>query len=344
MGKAQAIGFALLVAAGFGLYWFVDRPLSSEREVMVRLSSVAGRQSPLILPQPVEVLEQAPAPPPSESAVVPDFVNEYRLPERVNPGGLNLVFFADQYPSWEEFESDVNALMSEIKKIEPWKSYALYNVYKINPNVSGVCSVKVADERKPVLRCDADAVNGYLSPLPLERLKLIVLSREEFQSWANVVRLDNSGVFFNVPWVLSNPVDRATHGILFAHMLGHAFGLKDEELFVLAQAGGAPHEPDGPNCAPDEATAREWWGDAANEFPDEVGYFPGCAANEGYIKPTKASIMNLNTGADLVSTYGPVSEQYLKRILDYCFTPGTRSEAASDPVFFERYPDFLSCL
>jgi len=63
--------------------------------------------------------------------------------------------------------------MGEIKKIEPWKSYSLYNVYKINPKVFGSCAVKAADERKPALRCDADAINAYLAQLPLERFKLV---------------------------------------------------------------------------------------------------------------------------------------------------------------------------
>ena len=268
---------------------------------------------------------------------------EYRLPEKVNPGSLNLIFFADQYSSWDEFESDIDSLMTEIKKIEPWKSYSLYNIYKINPkNTDGLCWIKVKDERKPVLRCRQE-INNYLNNLPLERFKLIVLSRQEFQSWSNLVRLENSGVFLSIPQQLSNSLDKKTHGLLFAHLFGHVFGLKDEEFFVLAKAGGAPHTPDGPNCAPNAATAEKWWGDLTKQFT-EVGYFKSCCGNKNYIKPTQSSIMNLNTDSPIVYTYGPVSERYLKKVLDYCFTSGSYNRAMADSEFFQRYPEFEGCL
>lgn len=267
---------------------------------------------------------------------------EFKLPEQVNPGGLNLVFLADQYLSWEEFESDISGLLGELKTIEPWQTYRLFNIYKINPKEAGLCYLKVKDERKPVLRCRPE-VNNYLNNLPLGNFRLIVLSRQEFQSWANVARLENSGIFFSAPKALKDKSDQRVNALLLAHLLGHAFGLKDEEIFVLAQAGGAPHTPDGPNCAPDAATAQKWWGDLAKKYP-EVGYFKGCVGNENYIKPTAASIMNLNTGAPTVYTYGPVSERYLKKILDYCFTSGNYNLAKTDSKFFEQYPEFKECL
>ena len=267
---------------------------------------------------------------------------EYRLPEKVNPNGLNLIFFADQYPSWDDFESNVNSLMVELKKIEPWQSYHLYNVYKINPkSAQGLCYIKIKDERKPVLRCQEE-INNYLSNLPLERFKLIVLSRQDFQSWANLVKSENSGVFLSIPYLLSNDLEKRVFGLLFSHLLGHSLGLKDEEIYVLAKAGGAPHTPDGPNCAPDAATAEKWWGDLAKEF-SKVGYFKGCCGSENYIKPTESSIMNLNTGSEIVYTYGPVSERYLKKVLDYCFTPKSEHQAKTDVQFFQRYPEFKEC-
>jgi len=128
-----------------------------------------------------------------------------------------------------------------------------------------------------------------------------------------------------------------------AHLFGHSFGLKDEEIFVIVQAGGAPHAPDGPNCAPNAATAEKWWGNLTKKY-SAVGYFKGCAGNENYIKPTVASIMNLNTGSPIIYDYGPVSEQYLKKALDYCFTSGNYNLAQTDPKFFEQYPEFKECL
>ena len=316
--KITLFGIAILIlAATFG-YIFILKPLSNQ--IVFQSSNVAENVNPLKFN-----------------------LEEYRLPEKINPGGLNLVFFADQYISWNEFESDVNALMEEIKRIEPWQSYQLYNIFKINPkNAAGLCYVKVQDERKPVLRC-REEINNYLNNLLLERFKLIVLSRQDFQSWANLVRLENSGIFFSTPKLLADGITKKTHGLLFSHLLGHAFGLKDEEIFVLAKAGGSPHTPDGPNCAPDAATAEKWWGDLTKKYP-EVGYFKGCCANENYIKPTQSSIMNLNTGSPIVFTYGPVSESYLKKVLDYCFTSGNYNLTKADWKFFEQYPEFKECL
>jgi len=266
---------------------------------------------------------------------------EFQLPEKINSRGLNLVFFADQYSSWEEFESDISGLMRELKTIEPWQSYQLFNVYKINPKEAGLCYIKVKDERKPTLRCRPE-INNYLNNLPLENFRLILLSRQEFQSWANVPRHENSGIFFSVPKALKEKGAQRVNALLLAHLLGHAFGLKDEEIFVLAQSGGAPHTPNGPNCAPNVVTAEKWWGDLARKYPD-VGYFKGCAGDENYIKPTQSSIMNLNTGAPIVYNYGPVSERYLKKVLEYCFS-AKRYKASDDPNFFTSYPELTVCI
>lgn len=267
---------------------------------------------------------------------------EYHLPQTTYPRGLNLVFMSDQYASWDEFNNDADALLSNLKTIAPYKTYTYYNVYKIKPNKTGICYVKTQDERKPVLRCNDTDTNNYLANLTLSDFKLIVLSRQEFQSWANVVRHDNSGIFYSVLKALTDPSEQRVNSLLLAHLLGHAFGLKDEEIYVIAKAGGAPHTPDGPNCAPDKATAEMWWGDIADP-KQGIGYFEGCAGNDKYIKPTESSIMNLNTGSPVVYSYGPVSERYLKKILDYCYldTPKVYSD---DPTFFDQYPDFKTCI
>jgi len=269
--------------------------------------------------------------------------DEFKMPDIFNPNGLNLIFFADQYPSWEEFEKDVDSLMNGLKMIKPWGSYSQYNIFKINPKKNDICYIKTKDERKPVLRCE-ESINNYLNNLSLERFKLVVISRQEFQSWANLVRLENSGIFFSVPVLLENNLDKRVNGLLFAHLMGHAFGLKDEELYVLAQAGGSPHTPDGPNCAPDKETAEKMWGDMAEQLPGIVGYFNGCCGNEEYIKPTKASVMNLNNATEISYEYGPVSEIYLRKILDSCYMPINQSMPVISDSFFEFYPEFKECL
>lgn len=278
---------------------------------------------------------------PGRDALLPPDPVFFRTPDREHPHGLTLVFFADQYASWEEFEHDIAVLFTEMRKVEPWKSYQTYNIYEVKPEAgAGLCAVKIENERKPALRCGAE-INRYLNQLALERFKLIVLSRQDFQSWANVVRLQNSGIFFSLPKPISE-TDQRPMGILFLHLLGHAFGLKDEELIVLARADTAVLRPDGPNCAPNAATAEDWWGDLARTLPD-VGYFKGCSGSPNYIKPTESSLMNLNSNIEkFVPRYGPVSERYLEKILRYCFR---REEISSvgDKKFFEQYPEFLAC-
>lgn len=269
-------------------------------------------------------------------------LKNFRYPESTYPNGLNFVFYADDYSNWEEFDSDINFLMEGIKKTSPWNSYKRYNVYKIFPDKdNGICSIKTKDERKPVLRCDKN-INQYLNKMPLERFKLMVFSRQEFQSWANVARLDNSGIFFSLKDKITEE-DSQLQNVLFAHLLGHAFGLKDEEKYVLAKGGGAPHTPDGPNCAPDKEMAEKWWGDLAKEN-EQVDYFNTCCGNDEYIKPTEGSLMNLNSGTDNFDpSYGPVSERYLNKILNYCFLEG-KVEYEDDKDFFDRYPEFKGCL
>ncbi len=268
--------------------------------------------------------------------------NFYHNPEKVFPRGLNLVFFADSYPSWEDFDSDINNLMIGIRQIEPWKSYDNYNIYKINPGKEiQLCQIKTENERKPVLRCSTK-INDYLGKLQLENFRLIVLSRQDFQSWANVTRLSDSGIFFSLKGRIDESNGIAT-SYLFAHLLGHSFGLKDEEKYVIAKANGAPHTPDGPNCAPDEATAKKWWGNLAEKYPDRVGYFKTCAGSDDYVKPTESSLMNFGNMDKFIPDYGPVSEDYLRKILQYCFSQEKVTEIL-DVDFFERYPEFKNCL
>jgi IgA Peptidase M64 len=280
----------------------------------------------------------------SEEALVPKIPRAtiYTPPETVHQGGLNLVFYADHYVSPEEFESDVSLMTEEIKTIEPWKSYAYFNIYKIFPATdTTLCAVKIENERKPVLRCEV-GINTYFEKFQLSNAKFIVMSRQDFQSWANVRRAESSGIFFSVP-TLIQPSEKTTYGYLFLHLLGHAFGLRDEEKYVIAQAGQEPNQPKGPNCAPDIKTAEGWWGSLAKKFPDRVGYYHTCAGSDTYIKPTQGSLMNLGDLSNFTPDYGPVSEEYLTKVLDYCFSQ-KRYKVSDDPNFFGVYPELTSCV
>lgn len=266
----------------------------------------------------------------------------YRNPEKVYPHGLNLIFFAESYPSWDEFDSDIANLMLGIKQIEPWKTYSDYNIYKINPGADyQSCQIKTENERKPVLRCDAK-INNLLENVQLNNFRLIVLSRKDFQSWANVSRLESAGIFFSLKDKIDEGNGIAT-SYLFAHLLGHSFGLKDEEKFVIAKADGAPHNPDGPNCAPDEETAKRWWSDLAEKFPNRVGYFKTCAGSDNFIKPTETSLMNFGNMEKFIPDYGHVSEEYLRNILQYCFSEKKITKTSAQ-LFINKYPEFSACI
>jgi hypothetical protein len=267
----------------------------------------------------------------------------YHLAEQSTVRGLNLIFFADGYGSWEEFDQDVSVALAGLKKFSPWSNYQYFNVHKIKPTGDKeLCQVKTENERKPVLRCDQE-INGYLEKMTLKNFRLVVFSRQDFQSWANLSRVESSGIFFSVPKKIEE-AEVYGNGVLLAHLFGHSFGLKDEEKFVIAKAGGAPHTPDGPNCAPDEATARKWWGDLAEKYSDRVGFFPTCCGDENYIRPTLSSLMNLADNMEnFQPSYGPVSEQYLEKILRYCFSP-EKFSLKDDPEFFGRYSEVRTCL
>ncbi len=266
----------------------------------------------------------------------------FSLPEKINPNGLNLVFYADQYTSTGEFDSDVAAMTEEMKTIEPWKSYAYLNIYKIFPSTgTKLCTVKVENERKPVLRCDT-GINAYFETLKLPSAKFIVMSRQEFQSWANVRRIESSGIFFSVAKEIQ-PAEKISYGYLFLHLLGHSLGLRDEEKYVIARAGQEPNLPKGPNCAPDKKTAQTWWGSLAKKYPERVGYFPTCAGSDAYIKPTLGSLMNLGDLSNFIPDYGPVSEAYLKKVLTYCFSE-KQYRVSDDANFFNQYPEFKVCV
>ena len=53
--------------------------------------------------------------------------------------------------------------------------------------------------------------------------------------------------------------------------------------------------------------------------------------------------MNLGDLSHFVPEYGPVSERYLRKILEYCFSEKLSAEG-DDPEFFGQYPEFAACL
>lgn len=268
----------------------------------------------------------------------------YRVPKSTHKHGLNLIFFSDGYLSWDDFEKDIDLVLRGMQSVEPWRSFTRFNVYKIRPKELDLCGIKVENERKPVIRCSPEGLNSYLNKLVLDnQFKLVLLSRRDFQSWANVVRIADSGIFMSIPQSPQEEGGEQIIGIQFLHLLGHAFGLKDEELFVIAKFDASVLEPDGPNCAPNKKTAEKWWGHLVEKYPNRVGYFQGCSGKKEYVMPTEGSLMNLGDLAKFTPDYGPVSEEYLSKLLKFCFGETTYKES-DDSKFFEMYPEFKACV
>ena len=218
----------------------------------------------------------------------------------------------------DDFDADIQMTVDAMRATKPWSSYRRYNVYRIFSKEFDLCAVAVKDERKPVLRCDPEKLNAHLNRLSTGPFKLIVLSRREFQSWANVKRLEDSGIFLAFLCRPKDPATRAAYQVMFLHLLGHAFGLKDEEEHPIAKSGLRRARARRHPIARQTRRRRNLGGGVSlrDKLPG-VGYHKGCAGNPEYIKPTKTSLMNLGEfSPDTSADYGPVSEAYLSKILN----------------------------
>lgn len=272
----------------------------------------------------------------------------YTLPPVIHPNGLNLVFISDNFNTLDEFLVTVQFLTDALRSVEPWKSYPDFNFFLVYPKDNRSCRVETENHRKPTLRCNT-GINDLITPLGLYRFKAVIVSKDDFTSWANLTRLNNSVVAVSMP---PGSVGQVLYRKIFLHELSHGFGLRDEMTkSVIALAGSEGTKSGGPNCAPDVRTALAWWGDMVKRsdgkyiFDDslnDVGFYFGCAGNETFIKPTLGSLMNLQDMTYPSDSYGPVSERYLKKVLNYCFSKKTY-KVSDDSNFFEQYPDLKSC-
>ncbi len=272
---------------------------------------------------------------------------EYQAPEKLYPRGLNIAFVSDNFESFNEFRISIKGVIDNLKSAEPWKSYNDFNFFMIYNPDNSICAVQEENISVPLLKCSKQLIE-ILKPLPLLKVKVVVVSRRNFISWANITRFENSFVFYSLPKAKEN--DEFNKKIIFVE-LAHGFGMRDETRSVNAISGEAPSRPAGPNCAPTLEVAKKWWGDMVQRtsqgyftFSDknDVGFYFGCAGNNAYLRPTQKSFMNIQDFPD-ANSYGPVSEQYLKKVLDYCFSKKIYQKK-DDPAFFEQYPEFKECL
>lgn len=76
---------------------------------------------------------------------------------------------------------------------------------------------------------------------------------------------------------------------VFVHEFGHSFGdLKDEYYSADGKSSSGY-----PNCAPDQQTAEQWWGDLVGQGEGslQIGYFHGCSYSPDNFRPSNSSLM-----------------------------------------------------
>lgn len=273
----------------------------------------------------------------------------YAIPQALHPRGLNIALVSEGFEKEEDFARAAQFVKDAFSWIEPWRSYKDFNFFEVFTGQADICHIEIQNHVKPTLRCNT-RVNDYIAPLGLYRFKAVILSRRDFTAWANVTRLDNSVVAYSLP---ADKEGQEFYRKVLLHEFAHGFGLRDEMTkSVIALGGSAPTRAGGPNCAPDLATAKDWWGDLIKRSggayvfgsgEGDVGFYFGCAGHVDFIKPTIGSLMNMQDASHPSDDYGPVSERYLRKVLDYCFSEKVYS-VRDDPDFFWIYPEFSPCV
>lgn len=149
---------------------------------------------------------------------------------------------------------------------------------------------------------------------------MVLFSKKNFRSIAELGKIA----------LISIPYDKKTKGFfgrkvnLMAtsiHEFGHVFGGLMDEYYDADLRRENIGEP---NCAPDIATAKRWWGDLENldpERPDiRVGYYSGGCYSGKPIRPTKYSIMSdpyrENLDVFRESRFGVVNERCILKLIN----------------------------
>jgi len=243
---------------------------------------------------------------------------------------FNIIFFYDGYQDQKDALLYIKVMQEALNIVEPYKSLKDFMAFKIFTTEGQKC--KVERTVKKILKCDRELVESF-NRLGIERFKLVVLSPLDFVPAAGIARGKNSAIYIpTFQGALTREELNQFIGRFFIHELGHSLGLRDEysrdrpqEAIVDPEAANAlssnrAYQPAKPNCAPDEATAREWWGGYMGVF-EEVDIFPGCAGRNTYFYPQKGTLMS-----DLPEKeeYGKVSEDYLRGAIS-CFYAGKES-------------------
>lgn len=236
---------------------------------------------------------------------------------------LDILFVGDGYDDYKELKEEVIKLVdmngdsgyNGLMSVEPFKS---------NKNKINVWMIKAPDYKHNTQKEFVEDINRFKSICPQQNRAIVISKNDVYRSFASITPFVGGDAYCSI----NDPEEESsTKGRLILHEFGHSFsGLSDEYVEKDKR-----DSPDGPNCAPDLATAKKLWGEL--EGKDGVGYYTGvkglagteylespvytynggCSYTKDNIRPTKMSIML--DQRKLESDYGPVNERWLKEKL-----------------------------
>lgn len=285
------------------------------------------------------------------SAVAEEFgVVRADQPKVESGDNLTILFYYDGYQDKNLALRHVGLLQGALKNVEPFKSS---NVLHSRVITSGTEKCQVEKGPQNILRCDKSLIDD-INELGIKHFKLVVLSPKDFVPNARQARGKNSTIY--LPSFKGALTDEEVNVFLtrfFLHELGHSLGLRDEYKFERNDnaspeqiSENIAYQPAQPNCAPDKATAQQWWKEY--ESTGLITYENGCAGMERYVYPQKTTLMSVEPEPE---TFGVVSEDYLRGILTCFYGAGTAYERAlkgssGKPLlgicdtFKKQYPNF----
>ncbi len=199
-------------------------------------------------------------------------------------GKVNVVFVGMGAP-------DINALIEHAKRsvdlnseFGPGGTKALteLEVYKDNVQKFNFWYVDQIGPQNGGGKCTDSCKNTLESNCPnLPNRYVANLCYAECQSSAEL----NGESYTYAGW--NNPYEY--EAAVFNHEFQHSFAeLRDEHV-----SGSNRDMPGPPNCAPDQSTAQQWWGDLVGQTKEglTVGYYDGCSYTPENIRPTQDSLM-----------------------------------------------------
>jgi hypothetical protein len=206
---------------------------------------------------------------------------------------MNVIFVSDDYRGQTSlFRSDAEKQMNNMFVSDIFnENKNVFNLYIYKISFKNVCDTDVAAAGNKLPTCG----------LPNEKVVFITFNpgRVENRNYGYAEKNDFIYTYSCVPTL--PPILKYA----VVHEMGHLiFSIRDE--YVNPAKGDAWGKP---NCAPDIATAKEWWGDLE---PQGAGYYNGCSYLDKNIKGTKNSVMTDAMTAD----FGVVNEREIKNYFD----------------------------